>query len=201
MHAPSAVGVSSDCKRECSEFNSHILIFDRIMEIHIGDRIADVTLVSKEGNKVQFLIDGKPYDVDIVMAENGSCSVLHDGNSFNAELIRGEGGKSYDVNMFYRSYHVDIVDTQTKYLRMKKGGEEKQDDKIVAPMPGKVVKIPVQKGDRLAAGDIVVVLEAMKMQSNYKVTSDCTVREVLVNEGDAVNAGQVLITLDITKED
>lgn len=45
------------------------------MEIHIGDRIADVTLVSKEGNKVQFLIDGKPYDVDIVMAENGSCSI------------------------------------------------------------------------------------------------------------------------------
>ena len=43
------------------------------MEIHIGDRVADVTLVSKEGNKVQFMIDGKPYDVDIVMAENGSC--------------------------------------------------------------------------------------------------------------------------------
>ena len=115
------------------------------MEIHIGDRVADVTLVSKEGNKVQFMIDGKPYDVDIVMAENGSCSILHDGNSFNAELIRGEGGKSYDVNMFYRSYHVDIVDTQTKYLRMKKGGEERQDDKIVAPMPGKVVKIPVRR--------------------------------------------------------
>ena len=54
------------------------------MEIHIGDRVADVTLVSKEGNKVQFMIDGKPYDVDIVMAENGSCSILHDGNSFNA---------------------------------------------------------------------------------------------------------------------
>ena len=44
------------------------------MEIHIGNRVADVTLVSKEGNKVQFMIDGKPYDVDIVMAENGSCS-------------------------------------------------------------------------------------------------------------------------------
>ena len=98
------------------------------MEIHIGDRIADVTLVSKEGNKVQFLIDGKPYDVDIVMAENGSCSILHDGNSFNAELIRGEGGKSYDVNMFYRSYHVDIVDTQTKYLRMNRGSAGSHED-------------------------------------------------------------------------
>ena len=101
------------------------------MEIHIGNRVADVTLVSKEGNKVRLSIDGKPYDVDIVMTENGSCSVLHDGNSFNAEIISGEDHRSYDVNMFYRSYHVDIVDTQTKYLRMKKGGEEKQDDRII----------------------------------------------------------------------
>ena len=56
------------------------------MEIHIGDRVADVTLVSKEGNKVQFMIDGKPYDVDIVMAENGSCSILHDGKCGAASL-------------------------------------------------------------------------------------------------------------------
>ena len=42
------------------------------MEIHIGDRVADVTLVSKEGNKVELMIDGKPYDMDIVIAENGS---------------------------------------------------------------------------------------------------------------------------------
>ncbi len=171
------------------------------MEIQIGDRVADVSLVSKDGNNVKILIDGEPYDVDIVMAENGSCSILHNGNSYNAELIRGEGGKNYDVNIFYRSYHVDIVDTQAKYLRMKKGDEELQDDKIVAPMPGKVVKIPVQKGDRLAAGDIVVVLEAMKMQSNYKVTSDCIVKDILVNEGDSVNANQVLIVLDIVKEE
>lgn len=61
------------------------------MEIHIGDRIADITLVGKEGNKVQLTIDGKPYEVDIVMAENGSCSILHNGNSFNAGLVRGEG--------------------------------------------------------------------------------------------------------------
>ena len=57
------------------------------MEIHIGDRIADITLVGKEGNKVQLTIDGKPYEVDIVMAENGSCSILHNGNSFNAGLV------------------------------------------------------------------------------------------------------------------
>lgn len=170
------------------------------MEMHIGDRVADVTLVNKEGNKVELTIDGKPIEVDIVMAENGSCSILHNGNSYNAELIRGEGVKSYDVNMFYRSYHVDVVDTQAKYLRMRKGADERQSDKIVAPMPGKVVSIPVSVGDRLNAGDIAIVLEAMKMQSNYKVTSDCTVKSILVAEGDAVQDNQTLIELELSNE-
>ena len=166
------------------------------MEIHIGDRIADITLVGKEGNKVQLTIDGKPYEVDIVMAENGSCSILHNGNSFNAGLVRGEGGKSYDISMLQRSFHVDIVDTQAKYLHMKKGADEKQGDKILAPMPGKVVKIPVIAGQEMKAGDTAIVIEAMKMQSNYKVTSDCRIKEILVQEGDSITGEQTLITLE-----
>ena len=166
------------------------------MEIHIGDRIADITLVGKEGNKVQLTIDGKPYEVDIVMAENGSCSILHNGNSFNAGLVRGEGGKSYDISMLQRSFHVDIVDTQAKYLHMKKGADEKQGDKILAPMPGKVVKIPVVVAQEMKAGDTAIVIEAMKMQSNYKVTSDCRIKEILVQEGDSITGEQTLITLE-----
>lgn len=171
------------------------------MEIHIGERVADVTLVSKDGNKVQLLVDGVPYDVDVVMAENGSCSILHDGKSYNAELIRKEGGKSYTVNAHYQSYDIDIIDSQAKFLRMRKGADEKQQDKIISPMPGKVVKIPVSAGDRLEAGDIVVVIEAMKMQSNYKVNADCIVRNILVSEGEPVNANQVLIELELIKEE
>ena len=76
-----------------------------------------------------------------------------------------------------------------------------EDDKIIAPMPGKVVKIPVQKGDHLQAGDIVIVLEAMKMQSNYKVNSECIVKDILVNEGDSVNGNQTLILLEIINND
>lgn len=171
------------------------------MEIHIGKRVADVSLVSKDGNKVQLTIDGVTYNVDIVMAENGLCSILHDGNSYNAELIRGSNGKSYTVNTHFRSYAVDIVDTQAKYLRMRKRSEERQDNKIVSPMPGKVVKVPVKKGDNLKTGDIVVVVEAMKMQSNYKVSADCRVREVFVKEGDTVASNQTLLSLDLREEE
>ena len=84
---------------------------------------------------------------------------------------------------------------------MRKNSEEKQDDKVVSPMPGKVVKIPVGEGDFLSAGDIVAVLEAMKMQSNYKVSSDCRVREIMVKEGDTVDANQVLMTLEVINQE
>ena len=160
-----------------------------------------MTLVNKDGNRVELTIDGKPCVVDIVMAENGSCSILHGHNSYNAELIRSENGKSYDVNMFYRSYHVDVIDTQAKYIRMKRNNEEQQSNKIVAPMPGKVISIPVRQGDKLHAGDIAIVLEAMKMQSNYKVSSDCIVKNILVAEGDAVQDNQILIELKLENKE
>ena len=163
--------------------------------------MAEVELVSKEDNKVVLTIDGKTFEADVVMAENGTCNILMDGRSSNAQLIRRENGKNYKVNTHYSSFNVEIVDSQAKYLRMRKGGDEKQQDKIVSPMPGKVVKIPVKAGDRLQAGDIVVVIEAMKMQSNYKVNSECVVKEILVNEGDSVNSNQVIMTLDVIKED
>ena len=91
---------------------------------------------------------------------------MHNGVSYNAELIRGESGKNYTVNTHFLSYGVDIVDTQVKYLRMRRNSEERQDNKIISPMPGKVVKVAVQKGDRLVLRrDIVAVIEPTKMVS------------------------------------
>ncbi|WP_080905008.1 acetyl-CoA carboxylase biotin carboxyl carrier protein subunit [Parabacteroides sp. Marseille-P3160] len=170
------------------------------MEIHIGSRVAEVEMINKDGNKIQVTIDGKPYDVDVVMAENGVCSILHEGRSYNAELFRFENGKNYKVNMPLSSYAVNIIDSQAKYLRLRKKQEDLQDDKIISPMPGKVVRIPIKVGDFVPAGETVVVLEAMKMQSNYKVNADCYIKEILVKEGDAVNNDQVLIRLDLNVE-
>lgn len=166
------------------------------MEIHIGNRVAEVELVSKEDNKIILTIDGKTFEADVVMAENGTCNILMDGRSSNAQLIRKENGKSYKVNTHYSSFNVEIVDSQAKYLRMRKKGEEELNDRISSPMPGKVVKIPVTVGQEMKAGDTAIVIEAMKMQSNYKVTSDCRIKEILIKEGDNIAGEQTLITLE-----
>lgn len=169
------------------------------MEIQIGNRLAEVTLVSKDGNRVKIDIDGKVYDVDIAMLENGICSILYDGNSYKAEMIRSMNGKHYQVNMNYSTYQIDMMDSQAKYMRLrKKNDNEKQADKIKAPMPCKIVKMYVNPGDQLKAGDLLLTMEAMKMQSNISVTEDCEVAAVLVKEGDSVMVEQTLVQLKLS---
>lgn len=58
------------------------------MEIHVGNRVAEVTLISKEGNNIRITVDGKLYEIDLTMQGKGRCSILHDGRSHNAELVR-----------------------------------------------------------------------------------------------------------------
>ena len=90
------------------------------MEIHIGNRVAEVELVSKEDNKVVLTIDGKTFEADVVMAENGTCNILMDGRSSNAQLIRRDNGKSYKVNTHYSSFMATMASRpicQSRVLR------------------------------------------------------------------------------------
>jgi len=168
-----------------------------ILEIKVGERTANVELLSKEGNKIAVSIDDKIYYVDIAMVENGVYSIIIDNKSYNVELSRNETGKSYMVNTLYNYFPVEIVDMQTKYMknRMKDSGDDSQ-SKIFSPMPGKIVRIPVNKGDKVTTGQTVIIVEAMKMQSEYKVKHDSVIKEILVKVGDTVEGNQTLIVLE-----
>ena len=83
-------------------------------------------------------------------------------------------------------------------MRSRRKEDVRQEDTIVAPMPGKIVKILVNLGDQVKEGDTLVVFEAMKMQSNLNVVGDCTIGTILVSEGDSVASGQPLIRLETT---
>jgi biotin carboxyl carrier protein len=111
-------------------------------------------------------------------------------------LKRSDDGRSYQVNTHFNTYPVEIIDSQAKYLRNRKkdAGAETQDH-IASPMPGKVVKILVNEGDKVKAGTSVIVVEAMKMQSDYKVTADCIIKAILVKENDVIDGNQTLIQL------
>ena len=66
---------------------------------------------------------------------------------------------------------------------------------VIAPMQGLIVKIPVKVGDAVKLGDVVAVLEAMKMQNDIVTTVAGTVREVYVREGEVVSPSQPLLAV------
>ena len=166
-------------------------------EITLENRTAQIELLNKVGNKALITVDGNKYEIDITMVEKGVYSILYNGHSYNVELIEGETSKKYVVNTFARTFNIEIIDAETKYLQSRlQGLEHEGENDLSSPMPGKIVKIPVNIGDHVVSGQTLIVVEAMKMQSEFKATADRVVKEILVKEGDTVDAHQIMIKLE-----
>ncbi|MFH0894483.1 MAG: acetyl-CoA carboxylase biotin carboxyl carrier protein subunit [Bacteroidota bacterium] len=166
------------------------------LEIAIGERKSNVQLISKNGNNIRMNIDDTEYDADILMTEEGVYSVIINNHSYSVELMKGDTQRNYSVSVRYNHYDVEIIDMHARYLKNRQ--EENPgaaQDKIISPMPGKVIRLPFRQGDSVKAGETVIVIEAMKMQSEYKVTADCIIEKIMVAEGDTVEANRTLIVL------
>jgi biotin carboxyl carrier protein len=166
------------------------------LEINIDGQSVNVELLSEKDNKYQVSIDGKVYDVDLVMVEKGVYSVLYKNKSYNVELVPGREPKTYTIDTLYNSYDVDILDAEAKYLKGRKQDHLEDNLAISSPMPGKVVKILVKIGDKVNAGDTVIIVSAMKMESEYKVKNDRIIKDILVKEGDTIDGNQPLIIIE-----
>ena len=67
---------------------------------------------------------------------------------------------------------------------------------VKAPMPGKVLSVIVKIGDAVTKGDGILILEAMKMENVLKAESDCVIKSILINAGESVEKGEVMIELE-----
>ena len=165
------------------------------MEVQINERNAKVELLRQDGNRILLQIDSKKYEADVVMVEDGIYSVLIDNKSHNIELIEVEN-KQYLVNTYSKSFDVEVIDAESKYLRSRKKDDTMEETIISSPMPGKVVKVLVKEGDKVKAGDTVIIVSAMKMESEYKVKKDRLIKDIKVKAGDTVTAHQPLIIIE-----
>lgn len=166
-------------------------------EVKLKDRIARVELLSRKGDQLLVSVDGREYELDFVQLNKGSYSIIHNHKSYNVELIPVNGVKRYNVNTFKNSYEVEIIDAESKYQANRQKG---QDDEglaaITAPIPGKVVKILVEEGESVEAGQTVIVIAAMKMESEFKAAKAGVVSSIKVKEGQSVEAKQELVVIE-----
>jgi biotin carboxyl carrier protein len=138
-------------------------------------------------------LDGKEVEVDAVLARPDVLS-LRIGNlayEVKSERVTNE----LHVWVGSTRFAVEVRDPRSLRGRAR-AAEDHGPRKIVAPMPGKVVRLLVREGDEIEAGAGVAVVEAMKMQNEIKSPKKGTIQKILVSEGSAVNAGDVLIVVE-----
>jgi biotin carboxyl carrier protein len=173
------------------------------LELKVNDRNAIVKEIHRKGNLVTISVDDKIYEVDIDKVSGEEYSILSEGKSYNVEVIRTDDPKVYRVNTIYFGFDVSVNDAEARYMqKRKKADGDGTTDTIKSPMPGKVVKVLVRKGDHVEKGQTVVVLSAMKMESEYKAGCDGVVSKVAVKEGDTVDGNQLMIVIgkDVKKK-
>ena len=97
------------------------------------------------------------------------------------------------IEIFYKgeTFIFEVPSTRDKSALENASGI----DKIVAPMPGRVVKVLKASGEKVSEGEGVIIVEAMKMESELKSAIDGTVTEVSAKDGDTVDLGAHLITV------
>jgi len=166
------------------------------MEINIDNRSVQAELISKKDNKVEIKIDDKTYKLDIVNVDDGLYSIIKDGKTHNIEIVKETDHRNYTVSTSKDSHRVEIIDAQSKYRKSRLGSDGLDEGKnISSPMPGKIVKILVNEGDPVEPGQTLIIVSAMKMESEYKAGISGFVAEVSVSEGDTVDGNQIMIKL------
>ncbi len=164
-------------------------------EVNINGEERNIEILSHEGNQMKVKLGDKTYDLDLLEVEPGVYSVLWQGKNFNFEM-NIQSLKKYTVSTTAERVDVEIVDAESRYIRSRKGNEDEDASYISTPMPGQVVKILVEEGQEVKGGETVIIVSAMKMESEYKVVKDRVIKEVLVKEGDNINGDQPLITFE-----
>ena len=150
--------------------------------------------------KVSVAIGGQAREIDldrtgaqIAAVEPGVYSILRDGRSYEARIEDSDG--CVIVFIDGHRFEVDIQDPRRWSRQSGRQGVEGRHN-VAAPMPGKIVRLLVAEGDTVAAGQGLLVVEAMKMQNEMKAPKAGRVVSLTAREGATVTAGDVLAAIE-----
>jgi biotin carboxyl carrier protein len=136
-------------------------------------------------------LDGQALDADAMQIAPNAVSVMLGGQSFEIHVSRSADG-TLNLQCGPHEFSAEIIDPRAWRGRKHGPVEVEGRQEILAPMPGKVVRLLVAVGATVEAGQGVLVVEAMKMQNEIRSPKSGKVERLLVKEGQSVNAGQTL---------
>lgn len=170
-----------------------------VFDLEIGGRVRRVRVTARDG-RCEVAVDDRVFDVDHRGVGRATVSLLvreHGGppRSVDATVTPRAGGAGFDVLLDGHTLPASLV---SRFGR--RGGETAAGgsgpQQVVAPMPGKIVKLLVAPGDAVGPRQGLVVIEAMKMENELRASRAGRVKAVKVAEGQSVEAGVLLVTVE-----
>jgi len=151
--------------------------------------------VEVRGRDGKYSVDlgGRRLEVDYLSPGGGFASLLIEGRSHDVGVERRPTG--YAVHFPTDTVLVELADAVSVSPDLPKKAQTGP-ARITAPMPGKLIRVLVSRGDRVAHGQGLVVVEAMKMESEIRAPRAGQVSQLVVQEGQAVEAGALLAVVE-----
>ena len=167
------------------------------LQVEIGDRVRTVEVLPQAAG-YRVLVDGRERLVDAVQVTPGEWSLIvredDRAKSVDAAVSAKRGNGTLDVYLDGMRIPVHVRNGRRRTTEAAAVGSALQ--RIVAPMPGKVVRVLVAAGAQVKARQGLVVVEAMKMENEVRAARDGCVREVLAVVGQSVEAGATLVVVE-----
>jgi biotin carboxyl carrier protein len=158
-----------------------------------GKKLRTVEL-ERHADRWRISLDGQQVHADAVEINPHTLSLLLEGQSYEVHIRESPDGV-LRLETGFQEFTAEVVDPRAWRGRRHGAVEAEGRQQVLAPMPGKVVRILVQAGDQVEAGQGLLVVEAMKMQNEIRSPKGGTVERLHVKEGQPVNAGEVLCTV------
>jgi biotin carboxyl carrier protein len=152
-------------------------------------RNVEFTPQTNGASRATLTVDDRLVEADAIRISRGAYSILLGGRSL--EVTAEETSNGLLIRANGREFQVEIFDPRSWRRRRGAGIELEGRQQLIAPMPGKIVRVLVAAGEQVSAGQGLLVIEAMKMQNEIRSPKSGTVEKV-AREGQTVNAGEVL---------
>jgi len=137
---------------------------------------------------------GKVHQVDGFSPDAGRLHMMLGQDSWDLD-VRTDQKHNYQVQWRGQVFDFEVLNERQKRMEAASGGKRDAGPELLSPMAGKVVAVQTSPGAVVAEGQVLMIVEAMKMENDLKAHKAGTISEVRVVEGQTVEIGDVLITI------
>ena len=158
----------------------------------VGDKAVDIQL----GKKGEIIVDEQHHVTSVESIGGLSLySLILDNSSYEVHVEEREGG--YQVRLLGELYTILVEDERTRRAATARSTRSLEEGEIAikSPIPGLIFDVPVTEGQEVQTGEILAIVEAMKMENELRAPKEGVVQATHVAPGDSVDKGQMLVTI------